>query len=60
MEANPNKFSIMLLGKDVLLDGKTLNLNNVIIPCEQNVKLLSVTLDHKLNFRKYICDICPS
>ena len=57
MEANPDKFSFMLFGKDVLPDGETLKLNNVNIPCEQNVKLLGVTLDHKLNFGKHICDL---
>ena len=40
-------FSFMLFRKDVLPDGETLNLNNVTILCEQIVKLLGVTLDHK-------------
>ena len=55
MVANPVKFQMMFLGKKV--DSK-LHLNVKIIPEDELVKLLGVTIDNNLNFNSYIKEIC--
>ena len=54
MEANPDKFQFMLLGKSVIPEKKSLKFSNVEIQCETSVKLLGVTLYYKLNFNERI------
>ena len=54
MEANPDKFQFMLLGKSVIPEKKSLKFSKVEIQCETSVKLLGVTLDYKLNFNEHI------
>ena len=54
MEANPDKFQFMLLGKSVIPEKESLKFSNVEIQCETSVKLFGVTLDYKLNFNEHI------
>ena len=54
MEANPDKFQFMLLGKSVIPEKESLKFSNVEIQCVTSVKLLGVTLDYKLNFNEHI------
>ena len=54
MEANPDKFQFMLLGKSVIPEKESLKFSNVEIQCVTSVKLLVVTLDYKLNFNEHI------
>ena len=58
MQANPEKFQAIAIGQRSAkeLDGFTLN--NVNISCENEVKLLGVTIDFKLNFNSHISNIC--
>ena len=62
MKANPDKFQAI----SITIGPKTnrhnlsfdLNLKGNKITCEENVKLLGVTVDSQLNFDKHISKIC--
>jgi hypothetical protein len=57
MQANPDKFQLIIFGaSDVTNNSVNINGNN--INAEQNVVLLGVGIDQKLNFSKHIADIC--
>ena len=57
MVANPEKFQLMFLG--VKSDQQMcLRINDQIINQCQQVKLLGVTIDSKLNFDKHILELC--
>ena len=57
MKANPGKFQFMVLGvKNVV--HFTINVNGKIIPCSNEVKLLGITIDNELKFKKHIKDLC--
>ena len=59
MIANPEKFHALLLRKNqVNTSGEEININGNTIKSEETVKLLGVTLDYKLNFDRYISNIC--
>ena len=58
MQANPNKFQAIMLGKSGFKNCKSLFLNGTEIKCEYSVKLLGVTIDYLLNFDLYDSNIC--
>ena len=58
MKANPNKFQASAIGKKTNNNNLTFNLNGNNITCEDNVKLLGVTIDSDLNFNNHISEIC--
>ena len=59
MIANPEKFhSIILTTNKADNEDLELNIGDKTIKTEQNVKLLGVTIDNKLNFDKHITDVC--
>ena len=59
MIANPEKFhSIILTTNKADNEDLELNIGDKTIKTEQNVKLLGVTIDNKLNFDKHIIDVC--
>ena len=57
MQVNPEKCQAIAIGQMSAkeLDSFILNVN---IPCENEVKLLGVTIDFKLNFNSNISNIC--
>ena len=57
MKANPGKFQFMLLGVKNIVH-LTINVNGKIIPCSNEVKLLGITIDNELKFKKHIEDLC--
>ena len=57
MKANPGKFQFMVLGVKNIVHF-TINVNGKIIPCSNEVKLLGITIDNELKFKKYIEDLC--
>ena len=59
MDANPSKFQGIILGKDVP-QSMTLSAQGHDIPLSNHLKVLGVTLDHKLNFDMHIDSICLS
>ena len=57
--ANPEKFLATLIRKDQTnTRGANLVVNGELIKSEEAVKLLGIYLDYKLNFQKYISEIC--
>ena len=57
MKANPVKFQFMFLGVKNIAPF-SLNVNGKIIPCSNEVKLLGITTDNQLNFKKHIEELC--
>ena len=53
MEANPNKFEFILLGRIVNPVIESLSFSNVTIQYATEVKLLGVTLDYNLTFSSH-------
>ena len=59
MIANPDKFHALFVKKDQTNTcGIKLDFSGQSIQSEENVKLLGVTLDYKLNFDQHISNIC--
>ena len=58
MKANPEKFQAIAVGEQTRNEDITCNLENNVIKCEENVKLLGVTLDFQLNFNTHVSNIC--
>ena len=57
MKDNPGKLQFMVLGvKNVA--PFSLNVNGKIIPCSNEVKLLGITVDNQLKFKKHIDELC--
>jgi len=54
MQANPDKFQAIALGKKSKDQHFTFNVNGSNIPCDDDVKLLGVTIDRQLNVLKRI------
>jgi hypothetical protein len=59
MKANPDKFQAIAIGKKSKNENISFNLNGNIIKCEDEVKLLGVTIDFELNFNTHFlsCNI---
>ena len=58
MQANPEKFQAIAIGTKTHNNNTTFNLNGVHINCDDEVKLLGVTIDFQLNFNTHISNIC--
>ena len=57
MNTNPSKFQFIVLGVKNIAPFR-LNVNDKITSCSNEVKLLGITIDNKLKFKKHIKDIC--
>ena len=58
MQANLEKFQAMAIGNQTHKHNITLNLNGCNISCDDEVKLLEITIDFKLNFNTHIANTC--
>ena len=58
MKANLDKFQAIVIGTKTNSHSLYFDLKGNKITCEENVKLLGVTIDSQLNFDKYISEIC--
>jgi hypothetical protein len=58
IKANPDKFQAIAIGKNTNKYNLTFSLNGNNITCEDNVKLLGVTIYSNLNFNNHISEIC--
>ena len=58
MKANPDKFQFMIMSKESYVGHEICIDENVTISSEKCVKLLGVTIDHKLNFGDHITVTC--
>ena len=58
MQANPEKYQAISLGQNTHDKNIILNLDGISIVCDDEVKLLGVTIDFKLNFNSHNTNIC--
>ena len=58
MQANHEKFQAISVGRKMHDKNVMFNLNGINLSCEDEVKLLGVTIDFKLNFNTHISSIC--
>lgn len=58
MKANPEKFQAMAIRAKTQKQQISFDLENVIIKCEDEVKLLGIMIDFKLNFNTHISEMC--
>jgi hypothetical protein len=58
MQANPDKFQVLALGKKTYDNCPAINIQNVELTCEDSVKLLGIEIDYQLNFDTHISTIC--
>ena len=57
LRANPGKFQFMALGANKN-DCFNLNVAGKVIPSSSEVKLLGITIDYDLKFKKHINKLC--
>ena len=57
LQANPDKFQAIILGKSGFVNCKSLFLNGTEIKCKDSVKFLGVSIDYLLNFDLQISNI---
>ena len=55
LKANPNKSHLILSSRDTSLMA---SINGIIVPNENNVNLLGITIDNELNFDKHVSNLC--
>ena len=58
MIANPSKFQAIILNKSRQTVEVTLAIKEKVIQTQNEIKLLGVTIDNKLNFEKHISNMC--
>ena len=58
MQANPDKFQAIAIGNKTHKQNIVFDLNGSKINCDDEVKLLGITIDFKLDFNKHISNIC--
>ena len=58
MQANPDKFQSIAIGNKTHKQNIVFDLNGSKINCDDEVKLLGITIDFKLDFNKHISNIC--
>ena len=58
MQANPDKFQAIAIEPKTQKLNISFNVNNNIITCDEEVKLLGVTIDFKLNFNTHVSNVC--
>ena len=58
MQANPDKFQAIAVGKKTFSLSPSFNISNTTISCEETVKLLGIDLDCNLSFNIQITKMC--
>ena len=58
MQANPNKFQAIAVGKLKHEKSPTFNFESINITCDEVVKLLGIDIDFRLSFDNHISNIC--
>ena len=58
MQANPEKFQAIVLGKRGHGDCESFTIQRTTVKCEDSVKLLGVTVDYMLDFELHVSNIC--
>ena len=61
MIANPDKFQSIIISKDKINNSNIeVKVGDKVINCQENVKLLGLTIDHNLNFDKHVSNLYKS
>ena len=60
MEANPEKVQGIAVGKKAHALKPTFNIHGADIECTDDVKVLGVTIDYRMNFDKHISNLCKT
>ena len=58
MQANPENFQAMAIGKKSRDEFTSFSVNGTDVLCEQEVKLLGITIDFMLSFNTHISNLC--
>ena len=58
MQANPEKFQAILVGKKTHSAMTNIGIADVSIPCAENVKLLGIELDYMIGFDVQVTQTC--
>jgi len=58
MQANPDKLQAISVGRKTKDSNIDFNIDNFTIQCDEEVKLLGVTIDFRLHVYKYVSNIC--
>lgn len=58
MEANPNKFQLLFLGRNIQSSDHSINISNNILTGTDCINILGVDFDQNLNFSCHIKNIC--
>ena len=58
MQANPDKFQAICLGRKTHEIVTSFNINDTAIKCEDNVTLLGIDIDYMLNFDEHVNILC--
>jgi hypothetical protein len=58
MQANPDKFQAIAVGKKTYAKEPVFNIESANISCDEVVKLLGIDIDYQLNFDTHIKNIC--
>ena len=58
MQANPDKFQVLAVGKKTFNKNPCFHIKNSDLSCEATVKLLGIDIDYQLNFYIHIGKIC--
>lgn len=58
MQANPDKFQAISIGRQTIKLLKSFQINDAVITCEENFKLLGAEIDLLLNFDLQVSNIC--
>lgn len=56
--AHPDKLQFMVLGSEAARANVKVNIDDVFLNPSDDVKLLGLHLDHKLNFNKHVKILC--
>jgi hypothetical protein len=54
MQANPDKFQVLVVGKKTFDKNMEICIQNSTLSCEETVKLLGIEIDYQLNFDIHI------
>ena len=58
MQANPEQFQTIAIGNKTQKQNIAFSLNGKSIKCDEEVELLGVTIDFKLDFNTHMSNIC--
>jgi hypothetical protein len=58
MQANPDKFQVLAVGKKTYDKNPSIHIQNSDLTCEKTVQLLGIEIDYQLNFDAHVSSIC--